>query len=182
MTTTKRERDAQAADRVLYETGLSDREFVHLPAKIDESALRRFWSKVKVEDGHWLWTATTGKDGIGKFCPYEGTFYPAHRLAWMLLRGEIQSSDYLMLVPEKCGFRHCINPDHRHVGTASEATRKGGRTRAKAGGQPVNCSQKMVDTLAALHAAGRDIWPACRHINLGPAAMEQIKKGNAIGV
>lgn len=176
---TKIERDAAAAASVLNQIGWHD-EFIHFPPGMNESAPARFWSKVKIEGDHWLWARTIAKDGSGKFTPAPGYCYPAHRVAWMMMRGDL-ASELALVHHDGCEFRHCVNPDHRRAVTATEARRIGGLTKAKAGGQPIKCSQRMVATLEALHAAGQNIWPACQHLGLGQAAMHQIQQGNAVG-
>jgi hypothetical protein len=91
--------------------------------------LERFMSKVnKTENGCWLWTAGCNRDGYGGF-GYNGRSRLAHRVSWMLHRGDIpEGVCVLHNCPERDDER-CVNPDHLFLGNRSDnmqdAIRKG---------------------------------------------------------
>lgn len=90
----------------------------------------RFWSKVQIGDGCWLWTASTIK-GYGQFRrarvngKQPAPLY-AHRFAWELTNGPIAKG---LNVCHHCDTPLCVRPDHLFLGTQQEnlddARRKG---------------------------------------------------------
>lgn len=65
-------------------------------------------------NGCWLWTGgREPRDGYGNF--YVRTHkVPAHRAAWVLLRGPIPTG---MFVCHHCDTPACVNPEHLFLGT-----------------------------------------------------------------
>ena len=86
----------------------------HEPSKprefIDEK--ERFWNKVEKTDSCWNWTGAKFEAGYGLFT-YSGKVQPAHRIAWILIRGESPGESYLDNI---CKNRLCVNPDHWEIG------------------------------------------------------------------
>lgn len=81
----------------------------------------RFWAKVSVGSGCWLWTAYTDADGYGRFRWNRKKVY-AHRLAYEMLVADIPDrlvSDHLCRTPA------CVNPMHIEPVTSAENIRRG---------------------------------------------------------
>jgi hypothetical protein len=76
--------------------------------------VRRFWSKVAIDDGCWLWTACRDSDGYGRFV-YEGKVRQATHVAWRLEHGSLPPDG--MLVCHSCDTPACVNPAHLFLGT-----------------------------------------------------------------
>ena len=87
------------------------------------SAEERFWLKVDKSGDCWLWTASVGYGGYGKFVPGRKLFVPAHRFSYQLHFGPIPDG---LLVCHDCdanypvgdiSYRRCVRPDHLFLGT-----------------------------------------------------------------
>ncbi len=70
----------------------------------------------KQENGCFIWNGYT-KEGYG-YKTFKGKPHGVHRLAYILSKGKIKSSD--LYVSHTCNNKLCINPDHLWVGTCDE--------------------------------------------------------------
>jgi hypothetical protein len=79
----------------------------------------RFWSKVVKSDGAcWDWIGAKSPLGYGQLY-VAGRKVGAHRLSWLLMRGEIAEG---LNVLHRCDRPCCVNPDHLFLGTMSDNT------------------------------------------------------------
>jgi hypothetical protein len=97
------------------------------PGKKPLGLLNRFEQKYIPEpnSGCWLWTGSdNGYRGYGLLGirnRQKGEHYNllAHRVSWMVHRGDIPNG---ALILHKCDVRSCVNPDHLFLGSARDNT------------------------------------------------------------
>lgn len=82
---------------------------------ITQDEIDRFWSRVKVTDTCWYWTAGTAR-GYG-IIVMQGRNHYAHRLAYELTNGPIPPGVH---VCHTCDTPPCVRPDHLFLGTPAD--------------------------------------------------------------
>ena len=113
--------------------------------EVTHNTLRLFWSRNRVGhppdqtkdfykglDACWQWSGNLAPDGYGKV-KIGDKFTSAHRLSWLIHRGEIPNNKVVM---HKCDNRCCVNPSHLTLGSSRENTEDAinkGRRRAAVG-------------------------------------------------
>lgn len=78
------------------------------PLAIRTKDVDRFWAKVIKTPTCWIWSKTQNGAGYGQFT-LAGKNLMAHRLAYMLCRGDIPSG---LELDHLCRNRACVNPWH----------------------------------------------------------------------
>jgi len=89
--------------------------------RISKKQIARFWSNVQKTDSCWLWLRQPNNKGYGKVTirpnSQERVMLLAHRLAWLLVKGEIPDG---LFVLHKCDTPLCCNPEHLFLGTQQD--------------------------------------------------------------
>lgn len=96
--------------------GMGTQKMLGMKRKIN--ADRRFWEKVeRGADGEcWVWLgATSSRDGAG-VVQRDGKRVFAHRVAWELLKGNLQPGNQLR---RTCKNKLCVNPEHMTLSSTS---------------------------------------------------------------
>ena len=97
----------------------------------------RFWSKVKVQDGCWVWTgAKTQGYGVVTLGPRGAGSIRAHRLSYILHKGEIPAG---MLVLHQCDNPECTNPYHLELGNNADNMRHVSERKRNPQSQKTHC-------------------------------------------
>lgn len=153
----------------------------------DLTLRERFWAKVAMDDGCWIWSgARTGRGRTlyGKIAVREGVFVGAHRVMWELMRGSIPPG---MCVLHSCDNPPCVNIAHLSLGThADNSAEKVARGRHVCGyavrmrrGAP-HPSAKLTDEQVAeiRDSSERGVVLAKKH-GLSPNYVYAIRRGRA---
>jgi len=126
--------------------------------------------------GCWLWQGMV-REGYGEVS-LDGRKLRAHRLAWMLFRGEIAPG---MVVCHKCDVRACVNPEHLFLGTPAENSQdmlnKGRNSRGERH-HNAKLTEDQVSRIKAMLAENRlYISEIAREFDVTPSAIRSIKQG-----
>jgi hypothetical protein len=86
------------------------------------TAEERFWARVVVADGCWLWTGYRLHNGYGSLMANGKKNTLAHRFAYELLVGPIPDG---LTLDHLCRVRNCVNPAHLEPCTMAENALRG---------------------------------------------------------
>jgi len=91
----------------------------HRPVTNRMSLESRFWSKVLISDGCWLWTGATDNRGYGKIGAGgdRGRTLCAHRVVWELFNGPIPEG---LEIDHICHTRRCVRHGHLRLVTRKQ--------------------------------------------------------------
>lgn len=96
-----------------------------IPIALDAQTIERFWDQVD-KNGPilredlgpcWPWTGRQLPSGYGRVKDANGQYVYAHRLSYLLDRGELNPD---LDVLHRCDNPPCVRPDHHFEGTAAD--------------------------------------------------------------
>lgn len=136
----------------------------------------RFWSKVQMADGCWIWTGAKTTGGYGHISR-DGRRQRAHRVSWELHHGAIPPG---LQVCHACDNPQCVRPDHLWLGTNSENQIDSSSKRRKCMGERHRSAKLTAEIVRSIRAEvnsgvmQRDV--AAKH-GVDPTAVSQIMRG-----
>ena len=136
----------------------------------------RFWSKVKKADGCWEWQASLYSNGYGYFRIKAHQAGIAHRIAYLLVKGEIPQGK---LVLHSCDNRKCVNPEHLRVGTAHDNNLEAYMKNRHASGEDHYKAKFSVDEVKQFRASPKTIYRLAKENNVMSSTMGAIIHGRS---
>jgi len=79
------------------------------------------FTRIQKTESCWIWINKPNSGGYG-IIYYKGSWHPAHRIIYMLLRGPIPEG---LELDHLCKNRRCVNPDHLEPVTSRVNQRRG---------------------------------------------------------
>lgn len=121
-----------------------------------------FSRKRKSKNGCWNFTGCINPISGYGISRYNGKNGTAHRIAWIILHGEINNSK--ILVCHTCDNRRCINPDHLFLGTHKDNVQDMLRkNRGRKKGKTCGKGHKLTKSNAYIYPDGRQECRICKH-------------------
>lgn len=142
----------------------------------------RFAEKVRVDlvSGCWIWSASTKRNGYGQIGigGKRAGMREAHRVSWMLHRGEIPAGAFVL---HRCDVKTCVNPDHLFLGTQLDNIRdmdaKGRRRVVAHSGERHYAAKLTADQISAICSDGRSQVAIARDYGISQSQVSRIKLG-----
>lgn len=78
--------------------------------------VRRFWEKVKIADGCWLWVAHLS-GGYGRLARGPYSMILAHVASWIIHYGPVPQGHCVL---HRCDVPACVNPAHLWIGNRDD--------------------------------------------------------------
>lgn len=124
----------------------------------NRSLEERFHAKIDKSKGCWLWQGSVALSGYGRIT-FEGKTYRAHRLSWILHRGDIPEG---LVVCHSCDTPSCVNPNHLWIGTNADNIADRDAKKRTAKGSEISNSNKLTEeevlSIRRLHADEALSW------------------------
>jgi HNH endonuclease len=149
----------------------------------------RFWSKVAQtsENDCWFWKASIDANGYGQFGLAPGQFgvrtwtmAKAHRVAWLLTKGEIPPGMYLC---HTCDMPRCVNPTHLFLGTQTDNMRdcvEKNRHGCGRVGQPIYYDIKRIRRIIDTYTTGAPVAAITKRHEISETHLLRILKRHKI--
>lgn len=135
----------------------------------------RFWPKVLKTKTCWLWVGSTFPgSGYGQFSLTHDQPTNAHRVAFLLVKGEIPEGRYVL---HKCDNRLCVRPSHLFLGTSRDNTRDmlaKGRNPALS----FKLNDRDVKEIRRLHQKGVSNKRIANKVSVDPSHISKIVNGH----
>ena len=139
--------------------------------------LTRFNEKWTPEpySGCHLWFASTSVKGYGHFL-FQRECHQAHRVAWMLYRGEIPEG---MCVLHTCDTPSCVCVDHLFLGTNQDNVTDSVMKNRRCIGEDQRLSKLKESDIPKIRADRRPIYRIAKDYGVSAPSISVIKSGKA---
>jgi hypothetical protein len=162
------------------------------------SANDRFQARftVNAESGCWDWTGPKNKKGYGyisgevngkRHVP-AGRHMLAHRVSWLIHRGDIPESDsaHGTVVMHKCDNPACVNPDHLVLGSQSDNVKDMIVKGRKVSGTPTgvnhwNASITDPEAIELIRSTVRNTKALAERFGVHICTIKRIRQGRSYG-
>ena len=144
---------------------------------MNDKDFHRFFSRVLITPGCWLWTGSISSTGYGNLY-LQGKVVNAHKACYEHYEGEVPKGLELL---HRCDIRNCVNPSHLKPGTHRENQEDAGlKNRLPFGEAHWACKLTDADVLEILDLLKRGPYSQ-RHISriygVSDTAIRRIKSG-----
>jgi len=144
-----------------------------------ESLLVRFMRRVHITDiegSCWLWSGKPESNGYGRFHAGQGEQWRAHKLSYMLFKGEVPRGN---VIRHSCSTPMCVNPDHLSIGTQAQNVQDmvlhGTIARGeRCGGSKL--TKQLVREIRERHAAGESGNSIAKTVPVSASAVMRVVK------
>ncbi len=132
---------------------------------MNKADIERFNSKFVKSRRCWMWVGSYDQDGYGLF-KMNGTMHRAHRLAWVINKGEILPGRFIC---HDCDTPSCVNPKHLFQATPAGNSDDRNKKKRQAFGEK-NAGAKLKE------------WQVAEILRLYKTGMSQQKLAAMFGV
>lgn len=143
-----------------------------LAERFAEKFVKNAWT------GCWEWIAARHKAGHGKFAVSSKDIQFAHRVSWMLHRGDIPDG---MWVLHKCDNPRCVNPEHLYLGDHAQNTAdmvsRGRANPPKHQGKQVSWAKLSVEAVMDIRTKRVSINEFAKIYGVGRATVHDAQSG-----
>lgn len=97
-----------------------------------------FWAKVGKSKFCWEWKAGKDGEGYGRFAIGSGRNASAHRISYLITKGELKEG---MTLDHLCKNKGCVNPEHLEQVSSRENSLRAKNTIAYINADKIHCPQ-----------------------------------------
>jgi hypothetical protein len=140
--------------------------------------VERFLRHVNKTTSCWLWIGQKNGNGYGVFSGCRPYGRSAHRIAWILFKGNIPKG---MCVLHKCDIRNCVNPEHLFIGTNEDNVKDKTKKRRHVHGEKVFGAKLREKQVLDIRTSSLPRQKLAGKYNVHRGTIDSIKTGRSWG-